>query len=121
MAEVGRSDVQMSFLCVSLVAEEKKSLKRTFQQIQEEEDDDYPGSYSPQDPTAGPLLVRGAGQAWGGSDSHLPCGTTTRWSCQQVKRLLWRNAGGVGVLGRWNRCSLHVDIIVSLLGDFRWP
>ncbi|KFW08667.1 Regulation of nuclear pre-mRNA domain-containing protein 1B, partial [Fulmarus glacialis] len=30
--------------------EEKKSLKRTFQQIQEEEDDDYPGSYSPQDP-----------------------------------------------------------------------
>lgn len=41
----------------SLAAEEKKSLKRTFQQIQEEEDDDYPGSYSPQDPSAGPLLV----------------------------------------------------------------
>lgn len=40
-----------------LAAEEKKSLKRTFQQIQEEEDDDYPGSYSPQDPSAGPLLV----------------------------------------------------------------
>ncbi|NWU06283.1 RPR1B protein, partial [Cephalopterus ornatus] len=39
------------------VAEEKKSLKRTFQQIQEEEDDDYPGSYSPQDPSAGPLLT----------------------------------------------------------------
>uniref|UniRef100_A0A8V5H2D0 Uncharacterized protein n=1 Tax=Melopsittacus undulatus TaxID=13146 RepID=A0A8V5H2D0_MELUD len=39
------------------VTEEKKSLKRTFQQIQEEEDDDYPGSYSPQDPSAGPLLV----------------------------------------------------------------
>ncbi|KAM9260437.1 LOW QUALITY PROTEIN: regulation of nuclear pre-mRNA domain-containing protein 1B [Cariama cristata] len=39
------------------VAEEKKSLKRTFQQIQEEEDDDYPGSYSPQDSSAGPLLV----------------------------------------------------------------
>ncbi|RMB95712.1 hypothetical protein DUI87_27825 [Hirundo rustica rustica] len=39
------------------IAEEKKSLKRTFQQIQEEEDDDYPGSYSPQDPTAGPLLT----------------------------------------------------------------
>ncbi|XP_053101167.1 regulation of nuclear pre-mRNA domain-containing protein 1B isoform X2 [Hemicordylus capensis] len=38
------------------VTEEKKSLKRTFQQIQEEEDDDYPGSYSPQDPNAGPLL-----------------------------------------------------------------
>ncbi|XP_068919608.1 regulation of nuclear pre-mRNA domain-containing protein 1B isoform X1 [Petaurus breviceps papuanus] len=38
-------------------AEEKKSLKRTFQQIQEDEDDDYPGSYSPQDPTAGPLLT----------------------------------------------------------------
>ncbi|XP_050763601.1 regulation of nuclear pre-mRNA domain-containing protein 1B isoform X2 [Gymnogyps californianus] len=38
------------------LAEEKKSLKRTFQQIQEEEDDDYPGSYSPQDPSAGPLL-----------------------------------------------------------------
>ncbi|KFQ56008.1 Regulation of nuclear pre-mRNA domain-containing protein 1B, partial [Nestor notabilis] len=37
--------------------EEKKSLKRTFQQIQEEEDDDYPGSYSPQDPSAGPLLT----------------------------------------------------------------
>ncbi|XP_072487659.1 regulation of nuclear pre-mRNA domain-containing protein 1B isoform X3 [Notamacropus eugenii] len=37
--------------------EEKKSLKRTFQQIQEDEDDDYPGSYSPQDPTAGPLLT----------------------------------------------------------------
>ncbi|NWU67083.1 RPR1B protein, partial [Pterocles burchelli] len=44
-------------LCVSSVAEEKKSLKRTFQQIQEEEDDDYPGSYSPQDPSAGPLLT----------------------------------------------------------------
>lgn len=44
---------------MSSVAEEKKSLKRTFQQIQEEEDDDYPGSYSPQDPSAGPLLVRG--------------------------------------------------------------
>ncbi|GAB1287138.1 Regulation of nuclear pre-mRNA domain-containing protein 1B [Apodemus speciosus] len=38
-------------------AEEKKSLKRTFQQIQEEEDDDYPGSYSPHDPSAGPLLT----------------------------------------------------------------
>lgn len=42
---------------IFLAAEEKKSLKRTFQQIQEEEDDDYPGSYSPQDPSAGPLLV----------------------------------------------------------------
>lgn len=40
-----------------VATEEKKSLKRTFQQIQEEEDDDYPGSYSPQDPSAGPLLV----------------------------------------------------------------
>ncbi|XP_075756917.1 regulation of nuclear pre-mRNA domain-containing protein 1B isoform X1 [Pelodiscus sinensis] len=40
------------------VTEEKKSLKRTFQQIQEEEDEDYPGSYSPQDPSTGPLLVR---------------------------------------------------------------
>ncbi|XP_034506677.1 regulation of nuclear pre-mRNA domain-containing protein 1B-like, partial [Ailuropoda melanoleuca] len=39
------------------VTEEKKSLKRTFQQMQEEEDDDYPGSYSPQDPNAGPLLA----------------------------------------------------------------
>ncbi|XP_044311261.1 regulation of nuclear pre-mRNA domain-containing protein 1B isoform X2 [Varanus komodoensis] len=39
------------------VTEEKKSLKRTFQQIQEEEDDDYPGSYSPQDANAGPLLT----------------------------------------------------------------
>uniref|UniRef100_A0A8C4VYB8 Regulation of nuclear pre-mRNA domain containing 1B n=1 Tax=Gopherus evgoodei TaxID=1825980 RepID=A0A8C4VYB8_9SAUR len=37
--------------------EEKKSLKRTFQQIQEEEDEDYPGSYSPQDPSTGPLLT----------------------------------------------------------------
>uniref|UniRef100_A0A8C0FN58 Regulation of nuclear pre-mRNA domain containing 1B n=1 Tax=Bubo bubo TaxID=30461 RepID=A0A8C0FN58_BUBBB len=43
-------------LCVSLVAEEKKSLKRTFQQIQEEEDDDYPGSYSPQDPSTEDLI-----------------------------------------------------------------
>lgn len=49
---------------MSLVAEEKKSLKRTFQQIQEEEDDDYPGSYSPPDPSAGPLLVCGMGWAW---------------------------------------------------------
>ncbi|XP_070600432.1 regulation of nuclear pre-mRNA domain-containing protein 1B isoform X1 [Erythrolamprus reginae] len=40
------------------VTEEKKSLKRTFQQMQEEEDDDYPGSYSPQDANPGPLLVR---------------------------------------------------------------
>ncbi|ETE61824.1 Regulation of nuclear pre-mRNA domain-containing protein 1B, partial [Ophiophagus hannah] len=39
------------------VTEEKKSLKRTFQQMQEEEDDDYPGSYSPQDANAGPLLA----------------------------------------------------------------
>uniref|UniRef100_K7FA55 Regulation of nuclear pre-mRNA domain containing 1B n=1 Tax=Pelodiscus sinensis TaxID=13735 RepID=K7FA55_PELSI len=39
------------------VTEEKKSLKRTFQQIQEEEDEDYPGSYSPQDPSTGPLLT----------------------------------------------------------------
>lgn len=51
-------------LCGSLVTEEKKSLKRTFQQIQEEEDDDYPGSYSPQDPTAGPLLVCLEGWGW---------------------------------------------------------
>ncbi|KAH0619334.1 hypothetical protein JD844_019370, partial [Phrynosoma platyrhinos] len=43
--------------CFFSVTEEKKSLKRTFQQIQEEEDDDYPGSYSPQDPNAGPLLT----------------------------------------------------------------
>nr|XP_019827960.1 PREDICTED: regulation of nuclear pre-mRNA domain-containing protein 1B isoform X1 [Bos indicus] len=42
---------------ISSATEEKKSLKRTFQQIQEEEDDDYPGSYSPQDPSAGPLLT----------------------------------------------------------------
>lgn len=39
------------------MTEEKVSLKRSFQQIQEEEDD-YPGSYSPRDPSAGPLLVR---------------------------------------------------------------
>ncbi|XP_070797963.1 regulation of nuclear pre-mRNA domain-containing protein 1B isoform X2 [Pituophis catenifer annectens] len=39
------------------VTEEKKSLKRTFQQMQEEEDDDYPGSYSPQDANTGPLLA----------------------------------------------------------------
>lgn len=66
IVRVGRSDSQMSCLCVSSVAEEKKSLKRTFQQIQEEEDDDYPGSYSPQDPSAGPLLVRWE-QHWGTS------------------------------------------------------
>ncbi|XP_028904589.1 regulation of nuclear pre-mRNA domain-containing protein 1B isoform X2 [Ornithorhynchus anatinus] len=42
----------------SKAADEKKSLKRTFQQIQEEEEDeDYPGSYSPQDPSGGPLLT----------------------------------------------------------------
>uniref|UniRef100_A0A8C5SWK0 Regulation of nuclear pre-mRNA domain containing 1B n=1 Tax=Laticauda laticaudata TaxID=8630 RepID=A0A8C5SWK0_LATLA len=35
---------------------EKKSLKRTFQQMQEEEDDDYPGSYSPQDANAEDLI-----------------------------------------------------------------
>lgn len=64
MVMVGRSGIQMSCLCVSSVAEEKKSLKRTFQQIQEEEDDDYPGSYSPQDPSAGPLLVCGMGGEW---------------------------------------------------------
>ncbi|XP_060119896.1 regulation of nuclear pre-mRNA domain-containing protein 1B isoform X3 [Heteronotia binoei] len=44
-------------LSLSSVTEEKKSLKRTFQQIQEEDDDDYPGSYSPQDANAGPLLT----------------------------------------------------------------
>ncbi|XP_075577098.1 regulation of nuclear pre-mRNA domain-containing protein 1B isoform X2 [Pelecanus crispus] len=37
---------------------EKKSLKRTFQQIQEEEDDDYPGSYSPQDPRQTEDLIK---------------------------------------------------------------
>ncbi|KAM4622898.1 regulation of nuclear pre-mRNA domain-containing protein 1B [Discoglossus pictus] len=35
---------------------EEKTLKRSFQQIQEE-DDDYPGSYSPRDPSTGPLLT----------------------------------------------------------------
>ncbi|XP_053574556.1 regulation of nuclear pre-mRNA domain-containing protein 1B isoform X2 [Bombina bombina] len=35
---------------------EEKTLKRSFQQIQEE-DDDYPGSYSPRDPSTGPLLA----------------------------------------------------------------
>ncbi|KAG8446122.1 hypothetical protein GDO86_013841 [Hymenochirus boettgeri] len=39
-----------------VVVSEEKSLKRTFQQIQEE-DDDYPGSYSPEDPSSGPLLT----------------------------------------------------------------
>ncbi|KAM4033628.1 regulation of nuclear pre-mRNA domain-containing protein 1B isoform 1-T1 [Anomaloglossus baeobatrachus] len=38
------------------VTEEKVTLKRGFQQIQEE-DDDYPGSYSPRDPSTGPLLT----------------------------------------------------------------
>ncbi|XP_044152776.1 regulation of nuclear pre-mRNA domain-containing protein 1B isoform X2 [Bufo gargarizans] len=38
------------------VTEEKVSLKRSFQQIHEEEDD-YPGSYSPRDPSTGPLLT----------------------------------------------------------------
>ncbi|XP_073462641.1 regulation of nuclear pre-mRNA domain-containing protein 1B isoform X1 [Aquarana catesbeiana] len=40
----------------SKVVEEKASLKRSFQQVQEE-DDDYPGSYSPRDPTTGLLLT----------------------------------------------------------------
>lgn len=65
---------------MSSVTEEKKSLKRTFQQIQEEEDDDYPGSYSPQDPSAGPLLVCGMGWAWEElwrPQGHLPCVTAT--------------------------------------------
>ncbi|KAM4692214.1 regulation of nuclear pre-mRNA domain-containing protein 1B isoform 2-T2 [Rhinophrynus dorsalis] len=35
---------------------EEKTLKRSFQQIQEE-DDDYPGSYSPRDASTGPLLT----------------------------------------------------------------
>lgn len=39
------------------VKEEKKTIKRTFQQIQEEEDDDYPRNYSPRDPDTGPLLT----------------------------------------------------------------
>ncbi|KAM9295964.1 LOW QUALITY PROTEIN: regulation of nuclear pre-mRNA domain-containing protein 1B [Gastrophryne carolinensis] len=38
------------------VVEEKVVLKRSFQQMQEEEDD-YPGSYSPREPSAGPLLT----------------------------------------------------------------
>ncbi|XP_044152775.1 regulation of nuclear pre-mRNA domain-containing protein 1B isoform X1 [Bufo gargarizans] len=38
------------------MTEEKVSLKRSFQQIHEEEDD-YPGSYSPRDPSTGPLLT----------------------------------------------------------------
>ncbi|XP_069508492.1 regulation of nuclear pre-mRNA domain-containing protein 1B isoform X2 [Ambystoma mexicanum] len=42
---------------VKKVNEEKKSLKRTFQQIQAEDDDDYPGSYSPRDPDTGPLVA----------------------------------------------------------------
>ncbi|XP_064420541.1 regulation of nuclear pre-mRNA domain-containing protein 1B isoform X2 [Latimeria chalumnae] len=37
--------------------EEKVTLKRTYQQIQEEEDDDYPGHYSPRETDAGPLLT----------------------------------------------------------------
>ncbi|XP_078508243.1 regulation of nuclear pre-mRNA domain-containing protein 1B isoform X1 [Lissotriton helveticus] len=42
---------------VNKVVEEKKSLKRTFQQIHEEDDDDYPDSYSPRDPATGPLVA----------------------------------------------------------------
>lgn len=52
------------------VTEEKKSLKRTFQQMQEEEDDDYPGSYSPQDANTGPLLVRWPEGSPSGRKSH---------------------------------------------------
>ncbi|XP_069608377.1 regulation of nuclear pre-mRNA domain-containing protein 1B isoform X1 [Ranitomeya imitator] len=40
----------------AMVEEKVVSLKRGFQQIQEEEDD-YPGSYSPRDSSAGPLLT----------------------------------------------------------------
>lgn len=80
---------------MSLVAEEKKSsLKRTFQQIQEEEDDDYPGSYSPQDPSAGPLLVGGKGWEWEKWCRSPPCGPTTRWSSQQVQYVGWGSAAG---------------------------
>ncbi|XP_053309633.1 regulation of nuclear pre-mRNA domain-containing protein 1B [Spea bombifrons] len=39
-----------------VIEEKTTTLKRTFQQVQEE-DDDYPASYSPRDPTAGPLLT----------------------------------------------------------------
>ncbi|KAM5135785.1 regulation of nuclear pre-mRNA domain-containing protein 1B [Mantella aurantiaca] len=39
-----------------VVEEKTTSLKRSFQQIQEE-DDDYPGSYSPREPSTGPLLT----------------------------------------------------------------
>ncbi|KAM8947164.1 regulation of nuclear pre-mRNA domain-containing protein 1B isoform 4-T4 [Pelodytes ibericus] len=37
------------------IDDEDSPRKRSFQQVQEEEDD-YPGSYSPRDPTTGPLL-----------------------------------------------------------------
>ncbi|KAM8947163.1 regulation of nuclear pre-mRNA domain-containing protein 1B isoform 3-T3 [Pelodytes ibericus] len=38
------------------IDDEDSPRKRSFQQVQEEEDD-YPGSYSPRDPTTGPLLT----------------------------------------------------------------
>lgn len=31
----------------------------------------------------------------GSSESHLLCGTTTRWSCQQVKRLMEKFSWGL--------------------------
>uniref|UniRef100_H3ALB6 Regulation of nuclear pre-mRNA domain containing 1B n=1 Tax=Latimeria chalumnae TaxID=7897 RepID=H3ALB6_LATCH len=47
---------ERSFIEV-ICPEEKVTLKRTYQQIQEEEDDDYPGHYSPRETDAGPLLT----------------------------------------------------------------
>uniref|UniRef100_A0A674HN86 Regulation of nuclear pre-mRNA domain containing 1B n=1 Tax=Taeniopygia guttata TaxID=59729 RepID=A0A674HN86_TAEGU len=78
------------------VAEEKKSLKRTFQQIQEEEDDDYPGSYSPQDPSAGPLLTKrlrsGSRRPW-----------TRRVCCWPSTTGGWRQSWRTGA--SWHGCS----------------
>lgn len=93
---------------MSLVAEEKKSsLKRTFQQIQEEEDDDYPGSYSPQDPSAGPLLVGGKGWEW-----ELFCRPPPVWSHHKVElptsKMHW-----MGKFTRGLRCQCEMEQILS--------
>lgn len=116
MVEVGRSSIQMSCLCVSLVTEEKKSLKRTFQQIQEEEDDDYPGSYSPQDPSAGPLLVCGWVSDGSSSQSRL------LWCSHKVglptRAVLLGGSAGVEVCGKWNRFFFMLKSGAAL-GAFR--
>lgn len=105
----------------SLATEEKKSLKRTFQQIQEEEDDDYPGSYSPQDPSAGPLLVcldpqgRAGRVVW--SDLWLEM-MATRWRRWPIVWNRWRVAlwalGATSI--QWSLPHGRLDICLCMPG-----